>query len=756
MSAAGSLLHDWFASSAARSADRIAVELPPGPGRPQRQQWTYGELARAAASLRARLQPHVAGECIVAVLLPRGAELFAAQLAILSAGAAYTCLEASLPDEHIAFVLRDCKAVALLTDAAGAQRARQWLPADRIVDVGAAAIAEPPLALPAPAWLGPHSLAYVIYTSGTTGWPKGVLIEHRSITNLVAADVEYFGLGADDRIAQGSSPAYDSSVEETWLAWAAGAALVIMDHDAARLGPDLVPWLRQQRITVLCPPPTLLRATACTDPGRELPDLRLCYVGGEALPQDLADRWARDLWLENGYGPTECTVTVVRGRVHSGAPVGIGRPVRGHRALVLDEQLRDVATGAAGELCLAGPGLARGYLDRDELTRQKFVEHAQHGRIYRTGDLVRQGADGELFCLGRIDAQVKLRGHRVELEAVESLLAQCPGVRAAACRVQGEGSAQLLAGFVVPVDAAAPPPWPELAAALARSLPAHMLPQRYALLPALPVTVGGKLDRRALPDLPAAAAADLRPPTPPRDGFEAGIAAAFARALGSIDVGVDDDFFALGGNSLRAAELISALRGTPATAVLAVRDVYQERTVAALAARARTLAPAHTQAAGAAPRAGSPLLVTAAQAAFLLLVLAAGAALAWVTFAVLVPWLLGGVGLLGALLLLPLLGFAARCCQAGATLALAVAAKRLLIGRYRQGRTAIWSGFFLRHWLVQRLVGLVPWGLLQGTARSAQRCDCSAPASAGACTSTAASTCCTAAGTCCRSATTSR
>ena len=277
---------------------------------------------------------------------------------MLQAGAAFVGLDPAFPDEHLRSVLEDAGAVALLTDAAGRQR------------VLAAGIPVPPIlrsdGLPpacnahAVGHADPHSLAYAIYTSGTTGKPKGVLIEHRGIVNLVTSERRIFR----PDVRRSDRPVLVARVRFVhrgdWLAFAVGATLVPLDDETVRLGPDLVPWLQRERVTVLCPPPTLLRTMNCADPQRELPDLRLLYVGGEALSADLADRWSAGRWMENGYGPTECTVTVVRGRVRPGQPVTIGKPVRGHRAWVLDDALQEVPDGQAGELCVGGVGLAGG------------------------------------------------------------------------------------------------------------------------------------------------------------------------------------------------------------------------------------------------------------------------------------------------------------------------------------------------------------------------------------------------------------
>jgi non-ribosomal peptide synthetase-like protein len=721
------LLTDLFAASVARWPDRPAVDVPPGEGRAQRTVVAYRELAAMANGVAAAVAERVPGEANVVVLLARTTPwLYAAQLGVLQAGAAHVCLDPSFPDAHVAHVTRDCGAVAVVTDAAGAVRCRALgVPVVEVPLRGAL----PAAPLPRPTWANARSLAYAIYTSGTTGTPKGVLIEHGGAVNLIASGIERFAMSPGDRVAQGSSAAYDSSVEETWLALASGACVVALDDATVRLGPDLTAWLRNERVTVFCPPPTLLRAMDVRSVRGELPDLRLCYVGGEALPQDLADRWADDVWLENGYGPTECTVTVVRGRVRARAPVTIGTPVPPHVAWILGDDGAPVADGEAGELCIAGPGLARGYLGQPELTAQRFPVLPGVGRVYRTGDLVHRAANGELVYGGRIDAQVKIRGHRIELEAIEAVLARCAGVREVAACAQDEGGQRVLVAHVVPADPAAVPDFRVLAAAVRAVLPEPTVPARFGTLAALPRTVGGKLDRRALPvlaaPLPAASAngGNGSEPWQPGCAVELALRDGFAAVLHVPPAAIarDGDFFALGGDSLRAATLVSRLRRIAGCERVAVRDVYAARTAGALAAwLTRSAAPAAARTGPrlvppAPPPLRTPWAATAVQVAFLLALLTGVSTAAWLGAFVVVPWLARTVSLTQLLLLAPFAAAVAMAAWTVAVAALAVAAKRALIGRYRPLRAPVWSALHVRHWIVVRLVRLVPWTLLDAT-----------------------------------------
>jgi len=720
------LLHQFFERSARRWPDWPALEVPPGSGRPNRRIVSYEELDRQSNMLADHLASIITEERVVAILLPRTSQyLFASQLAVLKAGAAYTCIDTGSPDEQVRDILRDSEAVALLTDDEGRSRANSFgYDFEKAFDVEEIVSrvddrTSASLDSSTRDWLTPNSLAYVIYTSGTTGRPKGVMIEHRSITNLVASDIAEFNLKPGDRVAQNSSSAYDSSIEETWLALAAGATAVILDDETVRLGPDLVDWLRRERINVLCPPPTLLRTLGCENPETDLPDLAVLYVGGEALTSDVADRWAKGRLLVNGYGPTECAVTSVRTAVAPGEPITIGWPILGFQAWVVNESLDEVEDGEKGELCLGGIGLARGYRNRPELTELKFPVHSRFGRIYRTGDLVHRGPDGSFTYHGRIDSQVKLRGYRVELEAIEARLAECEGVREAACRIQKDGAQQTLAAFVVPEDSYVLS-YDNLKASLRRVLPAYMVPTRFATLTELPTSIGGKLDRQGLPSIEVQSRDNGNQSVSPRNQVESRIDAALREILRVEQMSVHDDFFDdLGGDSLHAAELISVLRDDPSTASITVRDLYEARTVEALALRARAaegdIEGEIEDQSQAVPQRGKPMLATLVQSSWLLAGLVVASAGTYVAGFEVLPRLVSSLGLIPFLVLGPFLIFAALAVYTPIAVLFAVLVKRVVIGRYRPLRAPVWGGFYVRNWIVQRTLQIIPWRLIEGT-----------------------------------------
>ena len=717
------LLHEFIDRRWHEWRDLIAIDIPPGRDRPERVTATYAELVHRSLSTGAQVRAAVAAsrrrtaDVVVAILLPRHTvEAFAALIGIMREGAAYTAIDPSFPDERLAALIEDAQAAAVVTDEPGATRlGRLGLAASQIIVTAPGT---------APAVGNGHSLtptsdslAYIIYTSGTTGRPKGVMVPHGAIANLVAGDIREFGIGPGDRVGQNSSHSYDSSIEEMWMALACGATLVVLDDDVARSGPDLVPWLEREQLTVFCPPPTMLRATGVRSPERLLPGLRLVYVGGEALTEDVVSVWAPGRRLVNGYGPTECAVVATRADIVAGAPVTIGRPVPGISAWILDETLTPVPPGEAGELCLGGQGLARGYWQRSDLTAHAFPTHPEFGRMYRTGDRARLTDTGDILCLGRGDSQVKIRGYRVELEEIEARLAAMPGIRSAASRLQATGGRQSLVAFVVP-EAGAAVEVNSLRGALAAQLPAHMVPVQIGVLDDLPVTTGGKLDRGSLPHLRHAGAHEPGPAS-----FRVLTAAEMQveTALRSVlradsAIAPDANFFQdLGGDSLLAAELVTHLRTSAEAASLTVRDAYEAPTIASLAERMASAGPSEEVTRVRPSFAGRPWLVTLVQCLWLTLGVMAASALTYVACFVAVPAVADDLGALMTALLLPAAAAAGIVLYLPLSVAVAVLTKRLFIGTYAARRAPVWSAFYVQNWIVRQSLRLVPWRLMEGT-----------------------------------------
>lgn len=698
--------------------DRPAVEIPSGIKDRKKHSISYGRMWDKVNALAHQMRPYIADECVVAILLPRSStDLYLAQLGVLKSGAAYVCIDQSFPDEQIEFIIKDCNAVALITDEAGLSRVKKLkYTIPQAINITTLS-KEVPLQILSPPWLTPKSLAYIIYTSGTTGNPKGVMIEHASITNLVKADIEAFGLTHDDRVGQSSSPAYDSSVEETWLAFASGATLVVMDEEAVRMGPDLIPWLEHERISVLCPTPTLLRSMGGQALKPILPDLRLLYVGGEALPHELVEIWSKGRRLVNGYGPTECTVTALQGDIIDGGAVTIGRPIRGATAWVLDSNKNVVPHGQLGELCIGGQCLARGYLNHKEVTEDKFIRRPRFGRIYRTGDWVRRLADGSFVFHGRIDGQVKLRGYRIELEAIENSIMRHGEINHAACYIQETDGRKNLVALVIPKNSKIPPQWNEIKKFLGRTLPSYMIPSRLGIISEIPKTIGGKIDRKKLPEMEFIFHARSGPMEAPRNRLEKKIQEGFKKILNLSDISINRDFFNdLGGDSLSAALLISLFREDPETNYITVRDLYENRSVSKLSQRVKAEDHKRT-AANRHPKHSSKklLIATLVQVLCLGLGLMISGPVVYLLGFHIVPMIAGAMGVHTLLVLSPIILFMSLVPYTMITVILAVVIKKLLIGTYRPIMAPAWGGFYLRNWLVCKIVRTIPWSILTGT-----------------------------------------
>ncbi|MFH8462582.1 non-ribosomal peptide synthase/polyketide synthase [Streptomyces sp. NPDC017991] len=534
-----------------------------------RRTWSYRELAERTGRLAADLVRRGAGpERTVALVLPRSLELIAAELAAARAGAAFLPVDPQYPGERRALMLADAAPAVVLDD-----------PADLRAVMEAAG--------PAPDGPGPRvdadQAAYVIYTSGSTGTPKGVTVTHRGIAAFTAGAAGQYAVGPGGRVLQFSSPSFDASVLELFISVLSGATLVV-PPDGPWLGDELAAVVNEHRITHALIPPAALATVP--DPARIGPGrLSTLIVGAEACPAALVDQWAPGRRMINSYGPTETTIVAswTGPLAAGGGTPSIGRPLAGTGTHVLDAAMRPVPQGTDGELYVGGVGVARGYLNRPGLTAGRFVASPfgpPGARLYRTGDRARRNANGELEYLGRVDRQVKVRGFRIEPGEIETALRRHSGVRDAVVVVrEDEPGRRQLVGYVTAGDPEHALDAADLRAVAAAVLPPHMVPSAVVVLDALPLTPQNKIDRRALP-------APVRAVAPghvaPRTSQERVLADIWADILGADAVGVEDDFFDLGGDSILAARVLARIR-EELGARLSIRDVFTARTVAALA-----------------------------------------------------------------------------------------------------------------------------------------------------------------------------
>ena len=560
------LFGDVFQHRVASAPDAIALEF-------RDQRLSYRELAAQSARLAVGLiRRGVGRDSVVGVAARPALELPVAILGIMRAGGAWLPLDPAYPAERLRYMVTDSGVTLLLADPGSA--ARLGSGDIEVLDPGRIASQTAGDDLPGGPRMRAGDLAYVIYTSGSTGLPKGVALTHGGLANLALAQVATFGVAAGDRVAQFAPISFDASVFEMVMALYTGATLVLAPREDMPPGPGLADFLRDQRITHVTLPPSVL----ATLPAAPLPDLAVLVCAGEALPGPLAEQWLAGRRLFNAYGPTEATVwaTVAELAAGGGRP-SIGTPVHGTRAIVVDERLRPLPPGTPGELAIGGRGVARGYLGKPALTAERLVPDpgsAEPGaRMYLTGDRAVQRPDGNLDFLGRIDHQVKIRGFRIEPDEIAARLAAFPGVTDAVAVARGAG----LVGYVTGtgLDAA------KLREYLAGRLPAHMVPGDVVLLDAMPLTPSGKIDRAALPapDRSAFVSPGYVEPGTPTERALAG----FLTSLLDVDrIGATDDFFALGGHSLVAGRLAARVRAELGRE-LPLRQIYQAPSIAAMA-----------------------------------------------------------------------------------------------------------------------------------------------------------------------------
>ncbi len=561
-------LHELFVEQVQRTAQKKAVSF-------QDQTMTYQELDEKSSQLARYLQDLGVGpEAIVGVFVERSLEMVIALLGILKAGGAYLPLDPDLPADRLAYMVEDAEVELILTQS----DLLDIIPAAGVAHplnlVAAWSLIEQLSSEPLPQTAGPENLAYVIYTSGSTGKPKGVQIEHRNVVNFITAMQQQPGISPDDILLSVTTLSFDISILEIFLPLLSGAQLVIADRLTAADGQQLSKAVNQTQATILQATPTTW--SMLIEAGWQYtPTLRKALCGGEALSFELAQAiLERNAELWNMYGPTENTIWSSVKRIEPGYfPITIGRPIGNTTFYVLDPARRPAPIGVAGELYIGGNGVARGYLNRPELTDDRFLPDpytswSNSGRMYRTGDLVRYLADGNVEYLGRIDFQVKIHGHRIELGEVEAVLSTHQQVREVVVSVHSNQNDQFLAAYIVPEDNEHHPSTTALRDFLRTKIPDYMIPSSFVILEEFPLTHNRKIDRKGLP-----APDSIRPELEnrfigPRNDLETVLAGILADLLGLETVGIIDDFFELGGHSLQAARYVAHVGKALRTEVL--------------------------------------------------------------------------------------------------------------------------------------------------------------------------------------------
>ncbi|RBO83050.1 amino acid adenylation domain-containing protein [Nocardia puris] len=556
---------------------------------------TYAELDERSNRLARLLFARGVGPGdLVAVAVPRGLDSVVAVWAVAKTGAGFVPVDPNYPADRVEHMVTDSDAVLGLTVGAvraGLSERVEWLvvDGDELSEALAQASAEPVTHVDRPRAIRAEDAAYVIYTSGSTGLPKGVVVTQAGLGSFCEEQRQRYRVSADSRTLHFASPSFDASVLELLLALGGPATMVVADPSVYG-GDDLAALLRRERVTHGFITPAAL---ASVDPAG-LDDLRVVVAGGEACPPELVRRWVLPIAegtreFYNGYGPTETTImTNISDPLVPGEVVTIGAPIRGITEYVLDERLTPVPGGVVGELYITGAQLARGYHRRRALTASRFVANPfepSGSRLYRTGDLVRWTASGALEYMGRNDFQVKIRGFRIELGEIDAVLAAHDSVDfAVTVGHKIDSGATILASYVHAAPGATADP-AELIAWAERSLPAHMVPTALTVLDAIPLTPVGKLDRDALP-APVLEQKEYRAPRTP---VEQVLAEVMAEVLGVERLGVDDDFFALGGDSITSIQVVSRARARGV--VFTPRELFATRTIDQLAALARTEDP---------------------------------------------------------------------------------------------------------------------------------------------------------------------
>jgi amino acid adenylation domain-containing protein len=574
---------ELFEQIAQKNTDRVAV-VEGG------ESLTYGALDEEANRIAALLNERgVRSGSRVGLALDRSIAMVASMVGILKTGAAYVPLDADYPADRLRFMIEDTQLSAIITDRTHEQKIRCEVPIVRIDKDGKAA----PDGTRVKASATADSTAYIMYTSGSTGTPKGVEVTQRGIVRLVR-NATYVDFGPSEVFAQISNSSFDAITFEVWGALLNGARLVILPTSIVLSPESFAAAIEKHQLTAMFLTSSLFNVIAARCP-RAFRTVRHLLVGGDAVDP----RWSRHVLttapldrIINGYGPTECTTFSVthdiRDVPEGAKSVPIGRPLSNSQAYVLDWNMQPAPVGVPGELYLGGDGLAKGYWNRPELTAERFVpspfDASGGARLYKTGDLARYCEDGVIECLGRTDQQVKIRGFRIELGEIETVLRQHPKIRDCAVVAGQDGSGAKVLWAYATTDPTERPGWPELRQFLRERLPEFMLPSDCLFLDEMPLSPNGKVDRKKLPPFEAAPARTAERSTAPKTEAQQIVAEVWEKVLGTREIGLDDNFFEVGGNSLLIAEVESELKPRFRT-YFTTTDLFEHPTVRTIAAR---------------------------------------------------------------------------------------------------------------------------------------------------------------------------
>jgi non-ribosomal peptide synthetase-like protein len=649
--------------------------------------------------------------------LPRMYQVPIVMLGVLKAGAAYIPLDPEIPAERVNFIMQDAGAKLLITSDIILGRIGEQLNPQPIfnIDKQLSETEVYPDTKPEVLNRSLNNLCYIIYTSGTTGQPKGVLLEHRNVANYISSAREIYPIDDTDRALQGFSVSFDASVEEIWVTFSAGATLVIGTFEIMRSGDRFASILNNLEITFLSCAPTLLSMVK-----EDIPGLKILIFGGEVCSKDIAGRWCKPgRVVFNTYGPTEATVIATYSVLKPFEEVTIGKPLQGYDVLLVNEQLEPVTDGEEGEILIGGESVARGYLNREELSAKKFVVTDKFKgvkeRYYRTGDLAKYSPNGEILFLGRADAQVKVRGFRVELAEIEGLLTKCDGIQAAAVAL--DSKTQQLAAYVV-LREGEDINREEIAKLLRQTLPYYMIPSTLDIIEALPMTSSQKIDRNKLPapQLPLTFSSE-KTIIPPSTPLESEMVKIIARNIQRDDISMSDNFFDdLGGHSLLAAIVVSEMRELKMFENMSVADVYKYPVLSDLARELEKIKPKED--------AGSPKerdIYEPTKLAYYTCTLFQGISLLFLILLFGLEWLGPFIvysyyyqaenGVVYSLFMSLMMYFAILPVLS----AFAIGFKWVVLGKIKAGKYKLWGSYYFRFWIVDKLIAICPTTYFTGT-----------------------------------------